>query len=181
MALVLEPFTLRFQMEDSNGDTGALSFYAPETTPTSDLADVIAPISALLAPITQGQIYQAGFSSTYKEDAYVLPTPANGNAHDVAVLTFVTTKRKNVTMRIPTFDPTLTLDAATVAFKYVGRLIDISDAGVAAFVAGMISGFTDGAVTVQPSGRRAEDGDVVALKDARFETSASRTQGLTAS
>jgi hypothetical protein len=82
---------------------------------------------------------------------------------------------------VATFDPTLTLDDTTVAFKYVGRLIDISDAGVAAFVAGMISGFTDGTVTVQPAGRREEDGDVVALKDAVFQTTASASQSIVSS
>lgn len=176
MAKVLQPFTLSFQVEDQNGDSGTISFYAAASTPPATLAAVAPEIMNAIDPLVLGQTTRYGFTSNYLETAYAQPTSANGNAEQKATFTFVTTTQKKVSISLPTFDPSLVLDQTKVPFADALQIVDITNVNVAAFVTGCITGFTDGTVTIYPSGRRVEDGDIIALHSANYLFAPSRTR-----
>jgi hypothetical protein len=168
MAQVKQPFAMSFSVEDGNSDSGTTTFYAPATTTEADLAAVADDIYALINPLILGQLTGYQFSSVWKEEAYTLPTAANGNTEDKAVFTFITNKQNRVSLSLPTFDPALTLDETQVPYAEARQIVDITDADVSAFVSGMVTGFTDGTVTIVPSGRRTEMGDIIALISANY-------------
>jgi hypothetical protein len=174
MALEKQNFVLTYTIEDSNGNASSSSFYAPSTTSEADLAAVADDIYALIDPLIQGQLLRYQFSSIWKEGDYVQPTLANGNAEDAAVFTFTTNKQSKVSLKLPTFDPSLTLDENDVPYSEARQIVDVNHVNVAPFVAGMIAGFTDGTVNIYPSGRKDELGDIIALHSANYVQYGSR-------
>jgi hypothetical protein len=135
---------LSYTIRDAKGDASPLSISFPPSTDVIVLRDNFAPTTAeLLDPLIDGVIEDANASINVNLDGVAIKTApiVGADVEEGATFSYRSTAGAPTSMRIPTFDETFGLETGTG--------VDTANADVAAFIARIVSGDTQGLTTVR--------------------------------
>ena len=185
-----EQMKITIELLGSRNDKGAFTMYQTTTTPMADaaVATLGDTIKGVIEAISDCKVVGITYLSGIWDDSAYFPS-TTGDMRDTGIFRFATAKRKNVQVQIPAFKRSLLVQtrvaaagaaapaggSTAVALVAQDQLVNTADTDIETFVQLMIagvSGFT-------PHAKRTDDGDIVALIDARFVQLSSKRRSNT--
>lgn len=141
-----------FVIQDGDGDKSTISIPFPSTISLANVANLVAGVGALINPLINGGLVEAGIRLVVDLSGTWGPTSALlADIQEQAQFLFRVVGGYPKLLNLPTFIETLFTNGGA------DKTVDLADTDVAAFVDFMESGITLSSVTYQPSDYRGAD------------------------
>lgn len=142
------PINVYYRIADAKNDTSTIMIPLPDSVAITDLTQYVQDIAAILQPLINGTLLEAGFAVGVNVAPWSL----------AAGISDVQEKARFVFRTAGGFLKAISLPAVVESiFRPGSREVDTTDPNVAAFVTAMVDGITVNSNTIEPVDRRGED------------------------
>lgn len=151
-------YDLTYLVQDDKNLTSLITIPVPSQTAVADLLGALDAIGQLIMPLVKGGLKAAAVRIAGSVTGWDLTDiTANSDVQEIGTFLFNTTGPVVKETNLPTFDETLLVANS--------KVVDTSDADVAAFITAMESGVTVNAHVIEPCNKHAED--ILSIASAR--------------